>query len=64
MHKEQLAETTRIIQVAQANGWERQVQMNESVAGNLQQIIEALEHSEGEGAPHVQENDADEDWGR
>ncbi|HEX8599670.1 MAG TPA: tyrosine-type recombinase/integrase [Chloroflexia bacterium] len=63
VHKEQLAETTRIIQVAQANGWERQVQMNESVAGNLKQIIEALEQSEGEGTPQVPANNADENAG-
>lgn len=42
-HKRQLAQTNKIIEKAQANGWLRQVEMNEKVKANLEKIISALE---------------------
>lgn len=42
-HKRQLAQTEEIIEKAKANGWTRQVEMNERVAENLRKIIQSLE---------------------
>lgn len=42
-HQEQLQKTNQIIQHAKANGWQRQVEMNEAVKGRLENIIESLE---------------------
>jgi hypothetical protein len=42
-HKTQLQETQRFIQIARANGWQRQVEMNERVEANLNQMITTLE---------------------
>lgn len=42
-HKEQLEQTKVIIKKAEANGWQRQVQMNEEVQKNLESIISVLE---------------------
>lgn len=42
-HKAQLQETQQLIQVARANGWKRQVEMNERVEVNLRRMINALE---------------------
>jgi hypothetical protein len=42
-HKNQLEETERILAKAKANGWVRQIEMNEQVAGNLRQMINVLE---------------------
>lgn len=42
-HKTQLQETQQLIQIARANGWRRQAEMNEKVATNLERIIAALE---------------------
>lgn len=42
-HKKQLRQTEQIIEKAQANGWTRQVEMNERVASNLKSIISTLE---------------------
>lgn len=41
-HQAQLQETNRIITAAKTNGWQRQVEMNESVKKNLEKIIETL----------------------
>lgn len=43
VHKEQLKETTKIIEVARQNHWSRQQETNETVARNLEHIIQALE---------------------
>jgi hypothetical protein len=42
-HKAQLQQTQQLIQVARANGWKRQVEMNERVEVNLRRMINALE---------------------
>lgn len=42
-HKAQLQETNRVIQIAEANNWNRQAEMNRRVKTNLESIIEALE---------------------
>lgn len=44
-HKEQLRRAEDIIHQAKAQGWQRQVEMNEVVAQNLKNIIAALESS-------------------
>ncbi|MBD2164962.1 tyrosine-type recombinase/integrase [Calothrix membranacea FACHB-236] len=45
-HKKQLEQTKRIIETAKANGWQRQVEMNEKVQENLERIIASLEVKE------------------
>ncbi|GAA6619759.1 tyrosine-type recombinase/integrase [Scytonema sp. NUACC26] len=42
-HKKQLEQTNHIIETAQTNGWQRQVEMNEKVKENLERIIVTLE---------------------
>lgn len=42
-HKKQLKQTEKIIHTAKANGWQRQVEMNNEVKANLKRIINALE---------------------
>lgn len=42
-HKEQLSQTEKILEKANANGWQRQVEMNEQVKQSLTNIINALE---------------------
>ena len=42
-HKEQLQQTEKIIEKAEANGWQRQVEMNERIKTNLKNIISSLE---------------------
>ncbi|BAY29190.1 integrase family protein [Nostoc carneum NIES-2107] len=42
-HKQQLEQTNKILQKAEANGWMRQVEMNQKVKTNLEKIISALE---------------------
>lgn len=42
-HKEQLEQTEKIIEKARANGWLRQIEMNEKVATNLRNVIKTLE---------------------
>ncbi|MBW4648063.1 MAG: tyrosine-type recombinase/integrase [Kastovskya adunca ATA6-11-RM4] len=42
-HKKQLGQIERLIEKAQANGWVRQVEMNETVKNNLKKIIAGLE---------------------
>ena len=42
-HKKQLKQTEKLIEKARANGWIRQVEMNESVKANLNNIIAGLE---------------------
>lgn len=46
-YKQQLDVTEKIIEKAKANNWTRQVEMNERVANNLQNIINALEVGNG-----------------
>lgn len=43
IHKEELAQTEKVIEKAKANDWQRQVEMNEQVKKNLKNIIQALE---------------------
>ncbi len=45
-HKQQLEQTERLIAKARANGWTRQVEMNEQVKVNLENIIRGLEGSD------------------
>lgn len=42
-HKEQHKHCTEIIENARAQGWQRQVEMNEQVLQNLDKIIDSLE---------------------
>ena len=48
-HKKELAQTERLIEKAQANGWIRQVEMNEKVKANLHAMITSLEAQGNEG---------------
>jgi integrase/recombinase XerD len=48
-HKAQLNQTETLIEKAEANGWQRQVEMNRRIAQNLKQMIDTLETS-GESA--------------
>lgn len=43
IHKAQLENTEKIIETATANGWQRQVEMNEKIRTNLKNIISSLE---------------------
>ncbi|MBF2016361.1 MAG: tyrosine-type recombinase/integrase [Rivularia sp. T60_A2020_040] len=43
IHKEELEKTEKFIRKATANGWQRQVEMNEQVKKNLEDIIKGLE---------------------
>lgn len=45
-HQVQLEQTEKIIEKAQANGWHRQMEMNEKVATNLRSIIKSLEEQD------------------
>lgn len=47
-HKSQLDETTKVIENAQQNGWQRIVDMNTEVATNLESIINTLENQNDE----------------
>ncbi|WP_414565085.1 MULTISPECIES: hypothetical protein [unclassified Anabaena] len=40
--------TEKIIETAKANGWQRQVEMNQKVKENLEHIISALEENDNE----------------
>jgi len=42
-HKEQLTQTEKIIEKAQVNNWQRQVEMNDQIKTNLKNIISSLE---------------------
>lgn len=42
-HKAQLEQTKKIIEKAKANGWQRQLEMNEEIKTNLENIISSLE---------------------
>lgn len=42
-HKSQLEQTEQLLDKAKANGWQRQIEMNEQVATNLKKVIHALE---------------------
>ncbi|BAZ48752.1 integrase family protein [Nostoc sp. NIES-4103] len=48
-HRQQLEQTNQIIQKAEANGWMRQVEMNQKVKSNLEKIITALEVESNDG---------------
>jgi len=43
IHKKQLIETKRILKVAQKNGWDRQIEVNQRIINNLSIIIDTLE---------------------
>lgn len=43
IHKEELERTEKVIQKALENGWQRQIEMNETVKVNLENIIKVLE---------------------
>ncbi len=47
-HKKQLEQTNRVIDTATANGWNRQVEMNQRVKTNLEKIIASLEEDDHE----------------
>ncbi len=42
-HRKQLEDTEQLLEKARANGWIRQIEMNEKVSENLRHIIEGLE---------------------
>jgi integrase/recombinase XerD len=42
-HKQQLERTNQVLEVVEANGWERQIQVNQDVKTNLEKIITVLE---------------------
>lgn len=42
-HKQHLERTDRVLAVAQSNGWERQIQVNQDVKNSLEKIIATLE---------------------
>lgn len=42
-HRDQLAKAEKIIATCKANGWQRQLEMNEAVRASLVQVIEPLE---------------------
>ncbi len=44
-HKSQLQETNKVIDNAKQNGWQRIIEMNTEVAGNLKKIITTLEQT-------------------
>jgi len=44
-HKAELRETERVIAKASANGWARQIEMNERNRNNLMNIITSLERA-------------------
>lgn len=44
-HQKQLEQTEKLIDKAKANGWQRQVEMNQKVAANLHNIISTLENT-------------------
>jgi integrase/recombinase XerD len=47
-HKEHLKRTTEVLKVAKANGWQRQIQVNEDVKKSLENIINTLEDNKNE----------------
>lgn len=42
-HKEHLERTKKVLEVAEANGWQRQIQVNQDVKKSLENIINTLE---------------------
>jgi integrase/recombinase XerD len=46
-HKEQLERTCQILDTAKANGWSRQIEMNQRLKDNLLNIITPLESNDG-----------------
>lgn len=47
-HKEHLERTNKVIEVAKANAWQRQIQVNEDVKKSLENIINTLEGNKNE----------------
>jgi hypothetical protein len=45
VHKAELGETERFISKANANGWKRQIEMNEQKRNSLVNIITSLEQT-------------------
>ena len=46
VHKEELERTNKLLDKARANGWQRQVEMNEQIKTNLENVIKGLEDNE------------------
>jgi hypothetical protein len=44
-HKQHLERTNQVLEIAQANGWERQIQVNQDVKHSLEKIIATLEEN-------------------
>lgn len=47
-HKEHLERTKKVLEVAEANGWQRQIQVNQDVKKSLENIISTLEEEQDE----------------
>lgn len=47
-HKEHLERTNKVLEVAEANGWQRQIQVNQDVKKSLENIINTLEDKKDE----------------
>ncbi|WP_051470272.1 tyrosine-type recombinase/integrase [Fischerella sp. PCC 9605] len=47
-HKEHLERTNKVLEVAKASGWHRQIQVNEDVKKSLENIINTLESNKNE----------------
>lgn len=47
-HKKELEQTERLLEKALANGWVRQIEMNEKVKANLEAMVTSLEAQENE----------------
>ena len=47
-HKEHLERTKKVLEVAEANGWQRQIQVNQDVKKSLEKIISTLEKKQDE----------------
>jgi hypothetical protein len=58
VHRDQLAETDRLIAEATAQGSQRKLEMNQTVRLNLVRIIEGLESLSDEGAAAEEADDA------
>lgn len=52
-HKQQLAETKRLVQISRKNGWRRQEEMNERIENNLEKIISRIDAVENQVELHA-----------
>jgi hypothetical protein len=46
VHKKKLKDTEKLIEEAEKNGWQRQIETNKVIAENLRKIISSLEEDE------------------